>query len=205
MTNTAPRETPAPLLPRIAAGDASAVRACLDRYGPLVYSLTRRFLGNGPDVEDAVQEIFVELWRNAGRYDSKQAAESTFVTLLARRRLIDRRRRQARRPEAQMLPESLASAQVGAAEQAEMQDEARRAAEALNTLREDQRNVLHMAIYQGLTHEEIAQRTGLPLGTVKTHVRRGLMRIREILQRPGQPGPASKPVSEPLEMEGGAS
>jgi RNA polymerase sigma-70 factor (ECF subfamily) len=179
-----------PLLPRIAAGESSAVRECLDRYGGLVWSLARRFLTNPSDVEDAVQEIFVDLWRNAGRYDPHQAAEATFVTLLARRRLIDRRRRDMRRPAGQALPETLASNQAEAPQRVEVQDEANRALRAMQELREDQRKVLQMAICQGLTHEEISQATGLPLGTVKTHVRRGLIRMREILQTA-----ASRPAS----------
>lgn len=173
-----------PLLPRIAAGDSPAVRECLDRYGGLVWSLARRFLNNPSDVEDAVQEIFVDLWRNAARYDPRQAAEATFVTLLARRRLIDRRRRDLRRPGGQALPETLASPQAEASQRVEVQDEAHRALRAMQELKEDQRKVLQMAICQGQTHEEIARTTGLPLGTVKTHVRRGLMRLREILQAP---------------------
>jgi len=185
-----------PLLPRIAAGEAPAVREFLDRYGGLVWSLARRFLSNPSDVEDAVQEIFVDLWRNAGRYDPRQAAEATFVTLLARRRLIDRRRRDLRRPGGQALPDTLASRQAEVSQRIEVQDEANRALRAMQELKEDQRKVLHMAICQGLTHEEIARATGLPLGTVKTHVRRGLMRMREILQTPA-PRPASSEARSP--------
>lgn len=190
MPESNPTGLKTPLLPRIAAGEAAAVRECLDRYGGLVWSLARRFLSNPSDVEDAVQEIFVDLWRNAGRYDPRQAAEATFVTLLARRRLIDRRRRDMRRPGGQVLPETLASNQADASQRVEIQDEANRALRAMQELKEDQRKVLQMAICQGLTHEEIARTTGLPLGTVKTHVRRGLMRMRELLQAPA-PRPAS--------------
>jgi RNA polymerase sigma-70 factor (ECF subfamily) len=171
-----------PLLPRIAAGDQAAVRECISRYGGLVWSLARRFLSNAADAEDAVQDIFIELWRNAGRYEAAKASESTFVTVVARRRLIDRRRRAGSRPDALPLPETLTTRGTGDGFAAvDRADEARLAAAALDDLREDQRRVLHMAIYRGLTHEEIAHETGMPIGTVKTHVRRGLLRVRDAL------------------------
>jgi RNA polymerase sigma-70 factor (ECF subfamily) len=169
-----------PVLPRIARGDQSAVRECLDRYGGLVWGLARRFLGNLADAEDAVQDVFVDLWKSAGRFDPALASEPTFVTLVARRRLIDGRRRTLRRPPAQPLPEALPAGPPGP-DRAETADEAARAAQALAGLRDEQKRMIHLAIYQGLTHEEIAERTGVPLGTVKTHIRRGLMKVREAL------------------------
>jgi RNA polymerase sigma-70 factor (ECF subfamily) len=176
------------LLSRIAAGDSSAVTACLERYGGLVWSLARRFLGQSADTEDAVQDIFVDLWRNAPRFDSRLASEATFVTLLARRRLIDRRRRNLRRPEPGPLPETIPARSDEGTARIETRDEAAHAATALDSLREEQRRVLQLAIYHGLTHEEIARTTGLPLGTVKTHARRGLIRVRELLAEPSGSG-----------------
>src|SRR3954470_11204914 len=85
-----------PLLGRVAAGDQQAVRECLARYGGLVWSIARRFEGN--DAEDAVQEIFLDLWRSAPRFDPQLSSEPAFVAMLARRRLIDRRRMRQRRP-----------------------------------------------------------------------------------------------------------
>ncbi len=170
---------PDSVLPRIAAGEPGAVSECLDRYGGLVWSIARRFLANSADAEDAVQEIFVDLWKNAHRYDGRIAAETTFIHTIARRRLIDRRRHGQRRPDPVPLPETLPAPAVDAVE---LRDEAARAAAALDELREEPRRVLCMAIYQGLTHEEIARATGLPLGTVKTHVRRGLLQVRERLK-----------------------
>ena len=168
------------LLPRIAIGDVGAVRECLARYGGLVWSLARRFLGNRADAEDAVQDVFVELWRNEAKFDASKSAEATFITMVARRRLIDRKRRTARVPVAAPLDTDLPGRDDGE-RLAEVNDDAALAASALGALRDDQRRVIAMAIYQGLTHEEIAAATKLPLGTVKTHIRRGLLRIREIL------------------------
>ena len=168
-----------PVLPRVAVGDPAAVRECIARYGPLVWGLARRLVPNPADAEDAAQDVFISLWQSAGRYDPAQAAEVTFVAMIARRRLIDRRRRARRHPPPDPLPEAVPCA--AAADPVERADDAARAAAALAELRDDQRAVLELAVYHGLTHEEISVRTGLPLGTVKTHIRRGLIRVRERL------------------------
>ena len=175
------------LLQRIAAGDQSAVRSCLERYGGLVWSLAVRLLSSRADAEDAVQEVFIDLWRNAGRFDPAVASEGTFVALVARRRLIDRQRREGRRPEPLPLPEGLPGGEAGL-EAVDAADEARRAAEALDGLPEAQRQALQLALWKGLTHEEVAQTLGLPLGTVKAQLRRGLIRLRELLADPAAVG-----------------
>jgi RNA polymerase sigma factor (sigma-70 family) len=171
------------VLQRVAAGDPAAVQDALDRYGGLVWSLARRFCYNQTEAEDAVQEIFIDLWKSAGRFDESIASEPTFVAMIARRRLIDRRRRISRRLDiggAREVFESDGSTDDETG-RIEIGEEATRAAAALGELKEDQQRVLRLSIYQGLSHERIAEATGLPLGTVKTHVRRGLMRLREIL------------------------
>ncbi len=172
---------PESLLERIAAGDKAAVREALDRYGGLVWSLARKFTSDVVEAEDAVQEIFIELWRHAARFDASIAAETTFVAMIARRRLIDRRRRAARRPTPQVLPDQLPNPHNREGELVEVADEASQATLALQQLRPEQKKVLELSIYQGLTHEQIAAKTSMPLGTVKTHARRGLIKIREIL------------------------
>jgi RNA polymerase sigma-70 factor (ECF subfamily) len=169
------------LLPRIAHGDPAAVPECIARYGGLVWSLARRFLGNPADAEDAVQDVFVELWKNAAKFDPTLSAEPTFITMITRRRLIDHKRRAARRPVAAPLADEVVGQSDAGERLADVNDEAARAAMALGELREDEQLVIRLAIYDGLTHEEIAKATRLPLGTVKTHIRRGLIRIREML------------------------
>jgi RNA polymerase sigma factor (sigma-70 family) len=173
---------PDPILHRIAAGDADAVQECVDCYGGLVHSLARRFCSATGEVEDAVQEVFIDLWRKASRYDPKLSAEVTFVTMIARRRLIDHSRKRKDIAGSGVVDDEL-PAKLSAAEQnrVELCDEADRAAKALARLRPEQQRVLKLAIYDGLSHEQIAEATALPLGTVKTHVRRGLMRVRELL------------------------
>jgi RNA polymerase sigma factor (sigma-70 family) len=175
------RPMPDPILPRIAAGDATAVSECLARYGGLVWGLARRFLGNSADADDATQDVFVQLWKSASRYDPTQAAEATFVTLIARRRLIDLRRKTGRRPLQDPLPHAVPERPADHFATVDQSDDVAQAAAALNQLSTDQRSAIRLAVYDGLTHEEISTQMGLPLGTVKTHIRRGLMRIRELL------------------------
>jgi RNA polymerase sigma-70 factor (ECF subfamily) len=169
-----------PLLPRIAAGDRTAIRDCIARYGGLVWSLARR--GSPTDAEDAVQEIFLDLWKSAARFDPTMGSEITFVATIARRRLVDRRRQRQRAPDTETME---ANAQAAAAPASsvppEMGAEAALAARALDQLRPEQRQVLILTACHGLSHEEVATSTGMPLGTVKAHARRGLIRVREAL------------------------
>jgi RNA polymerase sigma-70 factor (ECF subfamily) len=169
------------ILNRIAAGDANAVQDCLKAYGGLVWSLARRMLKNTEDAEDVVQEIFVDIWKNAERFDPSQASETTFVAMIARRRIIDRVRYAARR----IAPDSLEDVLSEPANRFDVtlqtSVEASEAAKALNELRPEQQQVLQLSIVHGLSHQEISDATGIPLGTVKTHARRGILRAREIL------------------------
>lgn len=171
------------ILQRIAAGDRGAVQQCIDAYGPLVGTLARRMGLVGGEAEDAIQDIFVALWRSAERFDPALAAETVFVAMIARRRLIDVRRRIGRRAEgsASEAGESLESGERSAIEQLAVHDEGARARAALSELRPEQRRVIELSVLEGLSHQQIADATGMPLGTVKTHARRGLQRVRELL------------------------
>ena len=175
-----------PLLPRVASGDSGAVQACLDRYGGLVWSLARRTCRSSADAEDAVQEIFVSVWRNAARFDASKGSEATFVATIARRRLIDRLRRAGRRSGEVSLDApgaATTAADPGRVDTpVEIQDEVAIAQRAMAELNDEQRRVLQMSIGHGLSHDKIAEATGIPLGTVKTHIRRGLIRVRALLE-----------------------
>jgi RNA polymerase sigma-70 factor (ECF subfamily) len=176
-------------LQRVAAGDGAAVREVLDRYAGLVLSLARRFAPGDADAEDAVQEIFVDIWRSAGRFDPSVASEATFVAMIARRRLIDRRRRDVRQRDTAPIDERNPPVADWGAETSAGGEEARLALKALGELRPDQQEVIRLSVLHGVSHERIAEATGLPLGTVKTHARRGLLRLREMLDqgRRGRP------------------
>ncbi len=169
------------ILQRIAGGDQNAVQECLKTYGGLVWSLARRMLRNSEDAEDAVQEIFLDVWLNAERYDPSQASETTYIAMIARRRLIDRIRHVQRRISADSLDDILAEPSVRTDRTVQTNLEARDAAKAMDQLRPEQRQVLQLSIVHGLSHQEISEATGMPLGTVKTHARRGLIQVRELL------------------------
>ncbi len=167
----------------VAASEPGAIDKCLRAYSGPVWTLARRFSGSEHDAEDAVQEVFLDLWKSASRYDPEAGSEITFVMTIARRRLIDRTRRAGRRPNLQSLAEPELIAESVARDQAEIQDDVRVVREAMDQLRPEQREVLGMSLVQGHSHQQVAERTGMPLGTVKSHARRGLMRIRGMLDK----------------------
>ena len=181
------------ILQRVASGDAQAVQQCIDQYGGLVWSLARRFCHDHAEADDAVQEIFISLWENAARFDDSVASETTFVAMIARRRLIDRRRRRMRQPETASLSDAMLKPTLPSDGQLDLSEEARQAMEMLDRLRPEQREVLELALVYGRTYEEIACATHLPLGTVKTHARRGLIRVREALSSARSKAESSAP------------
>lgn len=169
------------ILQRIASGDRTAVDDCLKTYGGLVWSIARKMLRNTDEAEDAVQEIFVDIWKNAERFDASRSSETTFVAMIARRRLIDKIRYSTRRISADSLDDVLLEPFTRADRQMQNSIEAQQAAEAMRNLRPEQQQVLRLSIVQGMSHQEISDATGMPLGTVKTHARRGILQVREFL------------------------
>jgi RNA polymerase sigma-70 factor (ECF subfamily) len=174
------------LLPKISNGDETAVADCMNRYGGLVWSLARRACPDHQTAEDAVQDIFVQIWKSADRFNEAIASETTFIAMIARRRLIDMSRKkswnQARAVGGETNPLGEATSALEPAEETmELREEAAKASELLKQLPGDQQRVLKLSIYEGLSHSNIAAATGLSLGTVKTHIRRGLIKLREAL------------------------
>jgi RNA polymerase sigma-70 factor (ECF subfamily) len=168
------------VLDRVARGEGTAFAECVDRYGGLVWGLARRMTRNAADAEDAVQEIFLNLWKAAARYDSQKGSEAVFIATIARRALIDRLRQRQRRP-VEVAMDDLEPDGWSTSGSGETCVEAERAAAALATLRPEQQQVIALSVVDGLTQSEIATKTGMPLGTVKTLMRRGLLLIRELL------------------------
>ena len=169
------------LLPKIAAGDTSAIEEFVQRYQKVIWWMARQYSSHDP--EDAVQDVFLALWQAAGKFDETKAGESTFVGMLARRKLIDRYRRTKSRPATQDLetaPEHLFSL----APTMEIEADAALATRLMRReLRPEQRSVLELSIFEGFSHREISSRTGIPLGTVKTHIRRGLQQLRDVMEQ----------------------
>ena len=175
-----PQETPS-ILSRIARGESDAVGQCLDSYGALVWSLVRRQGIATNEAEDLVQEIFVDLWKSAGRFDPSKSSEASFICMIARRRMIDRRRKLQRQPPTDSLTtivqEPTGSTHLGLEARAEVA----LANRALGKLKPQEREALLLSIKYGMSHSQIADHTGMPLGTVKTYIRRSLLRVQEVL------------------------
>jgi RNA polymerase sigma-70 factor (ECF subfamily) len=182
-----------PLLPRIAAGERDAVDACIERYSRLVWSLARGLSRDPNEVEDVVQEIFIDVWKSAARFDPRKASETTFVATIARRRVIDRRRRTSRQPEVEAVEDDSEVVEDRALDVLGEREEAEQALSVVESLDPPRRKVLLMAIVEGLTHTQIAGKTGLPLGTVKSHARRGLLEVAERLRARHTPGGEARP------------
>lgn len=181
------------ILQRISHGEQNAVQDCLNQYGGLVWSLARRMLPGNIDAEDAVQEIFVEIWKNADRFDASKASETTFIAMIARRRLIDRIRKSSRQPFSDSIDEMVVEPAGADGKEIYASIEAERAARAMKLLKPEQQNVLRLSIMEGYSHSEIAELMKIPLGTVKTHARRGLMEVRNALD--AESGKFGKEVS----------
>ena len=169
------------VLQRIAIGDVAAMRECIDEYGALIWSLARRLTRTPADAEDATQEIFLDIWRSAGRFDATQGSVKVFIAMIARRRLIDRLRKTTSEPPMDPVDvlDTVAWSDPGTA--SEISIEAEQAARALQQLRPEQRQVLELGLLHGLSQSEIAARLGMPLGTVKSFMRRGLITVREYM------------------------
>lgn len=176
--------TEAELLAAVAKGDQQALARLYDRLSPVVLGLARRMLGPGPEADEVTMEVFTQVWRQAGRYDASRASASAWVMMMARSRALDAlrvRQRDAARlaaVEAEPLPLATWSDPEDEALVKERQEEVVR---ALSALPYTQRQALEMAYYDGLTQVEIAERTGTALGTVKTRIRSGLMRLRDLM------------------------
>lgn len=170
------------ILSNIADGVPGAVEECLAVYGGLVWSLARKMSPTFDDAEEAVQEIFLDVWRHAGRFDSRASSETTFVAMIARRRLVDRHRRRRSRVQPEPLPASLPVVPDGGTFRPDHCEDVELVATLLEKLRPEERRVLELAIGHGRTHTEISTLLGVPVGTVKSLARRGLIRLRTLAE-----------------------
>jgi RNA polymerase sigma-70 factor (ECF subfamily) len=171
-------------LERMARGDQEALAQLYDRYGRLVYSLALRIVRDQRDAEEIVQEVFSQAWRQSGRYSAGRGSVVAWVLTLTRSRAIDRMRGRRARPEATASETALADLPDNAPAADEQLAWAARTAQvraALDSLPFLQRTAIELAFYEGLTHVEIAERLEQPLGTVKTRIRQGLLKLRDRL------------------------
>lgn len=169
------------LMQRVAAEDQDAVAELYDRFASLVYRMAYQAMPSRAEADDAVQEVFVRLWRTAGRYDPKRAALVTWVMLICRRHLVDKLRRNQARLRASSLEEPLTvrptEVEVGAS--MEHDERVRTILEKVATLPELQRTVVIRAYLGGQTLRQIGEELGTPIGTIKSALSRALTRLRE--------------------------
>jgi RNA polymerase sigma factor (sigma-70 family) len=173
------------LLSLVASSDDQALAELYDRFGRVAYGLALRILRDEALAQDAVQEAFLAIWRSADRFLAERAKASTWILTLVHRRSVDLVRREDRRR-----GEPLESAVEPAApetveDEATLGFERRFVQEALSRLQPEQREALELGYYGGLTQSELAERLGLPLGTIKSRMFTGLSRLRELLAEAG--------------------
>jgi RNA polymerase sigma-70 factor (ECF subfamily) len=185
-TNAADRA----LFARVSGGDATALRALYESCSARALAIALRVTGSRGEAEEVVQETFVQVWRQAGSYDASRGGAMAWIATIARTRALDRLRARAASERAVTRseehdpepPRSAAPAELAAQRELRAQVLA-----ALASLPREQRSALELAYYEGLSHSEIAERLGDPLGTVKTRVRLGLAKLATLLDahRPG--------------------
>jgi RNA polymerase sigma-70 factor, ECF subfamily len=161
----------------IRSGDENAMAKLYDRYSSIVYSVALRVLGDAGAAEDVLQEVFMQLWRNPGVFDSSRGNLAAWLAVISRNRAIDAIRK--RRPESDIadVTVSVEPDLAGDAERTRAMEKVRGALEGMPSA---QRSALEMAYFEGLTHTEIAAKTGEPLGTIKTRIRTGLLALRKV-------------------------
>jgi RNA polymerase sigma-70 factor (ECF subfamily) len=179
------------MIARIGRSDQTAFSASYDRLSGPLYSLALKMLGDASDAQDALQEVFLQIWSRAGTYDPKKSSVFSWAVLLTRSRAIDRLRARERRlrvvvgstADAATLAEATnASTVETAADTADKNDEAAHVRSLLNNLPLEQRQAIDLAFFGHRTHHEIAAELGQPLGTIKARIRRGLLKLREQLR-----------------------
>ena len=168
----------------IAGGNQSALGRLYDQTSPIVYGLVLRIVGDPADADEVTLDVYTQVWRSARHFDSHRGTVRAWLVMVARSRAIDRirskagrRRREQGSPEMPILPDTSPNPEVAA----EIGQQRRIIAHALNALTVAERQLIEMVYFEGLSHSELSQRTGLPLGTVKTRIRSGMIKLREQL------------------------
>ncbi len=160
-------------------GSEDALAQLYDRYSPVVYSVALRVLGDTGTAEDVLQDVFMQLWRNPGVFDSSRGNLGPWLAVIARNRAIDVLRK--RRPETDVADVVLSVERdlAGEADRNRIMEKVRG---LLGTMPSLQRSALEMAYFEGLSHTEISAKTGEPLGTIKTRIRTGLLALRKAFE-----------------------
>jgi len=167
------------LIAAIRSGNQDAMAQLYARYSSVVYAVALRVLGDTAAAEDVLQEIFIQLWRNPGAFDSGRGNLAPWLAVITRNRAVDSLRK--RRPQTE-ITETTVSVEPDLASQADRGRAMEKVRAVLKDMPEAQRSSLEMAYFEGYSHSEIAEKTGEPLGTVKTRIRNGLMLLRKAVE-----------------------
>jgi len=179
------------LIARVARGDETAFAALYDRLSGPLYSFAVKILGNTTDADDALQEACVQIWRRAASYDADKSSVFSWAVLITRSKVIDHLRAKGRKQKlvddilesSEAVGVSTASATESASDIVGRSDEALKVQAILAQLPAEQRQAIELAFFADLTHHDVAQKLGEPLGTIKARIRRGLLKVRDALHR----------------------
>jgi len=163
------------LVARLRAGDQNALSELYDRYSNVVYGVALRILQDTGAAEDLLQDVFLQLWRKPDAFDSSRGSLGAWLAVIARHRSIDRLRK--RRPESD-IDECIIAGGSDLRDETERSLVIEKIRVVMNEMSPDQRTAMELAFFEGLTHTEIAEKTGAPLGTIKTRIRSGLQMLR---------------------------
>ncbi len=173
------------LVALVAAGKDWALRKIHERYSRLVFHVAYKHLGDSASAEEIVQEVFIKLWRNACEYRAERGRLSSWLITITQNQCFDELRRRRVRPTLEPMEEEIQVSQAGESNPGQALDhvlDRARVAAALARIPSEQRTVIELAFFEGLTHPEIAYRCGDPLGTVKTRLRLGLSKLKGLLE-----------------------
>lgn len=171
------------LLDRVAAGDRSSLKAVYERTSAKLFGISLRVTGDEADAQDVLQDVFVAVWQKAGQFDHAKASPITWLSVMTRNKAIDLLR--SRRAPAEEISEAadIADSSPSAFDLVEQADDASRLARCFETLDGRARKMIRAAFFEGATYGELAVREGVPLPTMKSWIRRGLLRLRECLEQ----------------------
>jgi len=180
-----PAETEREMIAGIRGGRESAMAQLYDRYSSIVYSVALRVLGDTGAAEDVLQDVFMQLWRKPEAFDANRGSLAAWLAVIARHRAIDSLRK--RKPETD-IADVVIALDLDLEEEAGRKIAIEKVRSALASMPTEQRKAVELAFFEGLTHSEVAARTGEPLGTVKTRMRAALEKLRHNLQPEPSPG-----------------
>ena len=171
------------ILARIAAGENGSFELLIEKYGNLVWSIGKKFLYRQSDLEDAVQEVFIAIWKSADKYDANKAKEITFVSMIARRRFIDHLRKISKHKNLESIDDDNSGHQLYKESILNESTDLQLVKNAIQSLDIDDQELLNLSVYQGYSHSEISKLLNIPLGTVKTRIRRNLIKLKAIFEK----------------------